>query len=160
VTTPQGTYNALRIKSELQISDSIYYESLGFGMRFPHTETHYIWLTNDMMIPVFTVEERGPNFGGTIASWADTLMGTVIVEQNMEVPAIFPNPVSGHELFVNINNPIQESFVFVMYDIIGREQMRGRLSQGSNKLFISGLSKGMYFIRIEGINENLKFTVN
>lgn len=159
VITPLGSYNALRIKSELQISDSIYYDSGGFGIRFPHTETHYIWLTNDMIIPVFTVEERGLTFGGTIASWADTLINSDIFEIQNAGVSLFPNPVSGDQLYINVTDRFSGRKECIVYDIMGRKQMSVQVVHGLNEIQVSSLAAGVYYIRTEGTDNLLKFIV-
>jgi len=121
VHTPLGSFNTLRVKSTLHFIDTIYYDSYGFGAQFPHTETHYTWLSNDLQHPVFVVEEKGPNFGGTIAFWADTLDYTSFNEHHLSnAISVYPNPVED-EFVVMISEDIPLPVHIVISDFFGRK---------------------------------------
>jgi hypothetical protein len=145
VTTPFGTFEALRIKSTLQFTDSIYYESMGFGMMFPHTETHYTWLSTDYRFPVFVVEEKGVNFGGTIAFWADSLDQTNISNHIADTYLqVFPNPASDF-VFVSFpeNQTVEE---IIIYDFSGREILRSIPEPTNGYVSLDGIPAGLYIL--------------
>ncbi len=59
--TPFGTFQTLRVKSEILEHDSVYIDSLGFGFPFNRNITEYKWLAKGKGIPVLTVSEEGSN---------------------------------------------------------------------------------------------------
>ena len=59
LVTPYGTFQTVRVKSALQIHDSIYIDSLGTGFPFNRYITEYKWLAKGKGIPVLHVSEEG-----------------------------------------------------------------------------------------------------
>lgn len=59
LTTPYGTFETLRLKSEILQFDSIYIDSLGFGFPVTQEYTEYKWLATEMGIPVVEVVDNG-----------------------------------------------------------------------------------------------------
>jgi len=145
VTTPFGTFEALRIKSTLQFTDSIFYESMGFGMKFPHTETHYTWLSTDYRFPVFVVEEKGVNFGGTIAFWADSLDQTGIHYQTQNnLFQVFPNPANDYVcVSFSEKNNINE---IIVYDYNGREVLKSASESNNTCFSVAHIPPGLYVV--------------
>jgi hypothetical protein len=60
VTTPFGTFQSLRVKSDVTENDSVYIDSLGMGIPVSRLFTEYKWLAKNMGIPVLTITEEGP----------------------------------------------------------------------------------------------------
>ncbi len=158
VITPFGTYNSLRIKSIIEFEDSIFYDSYGFGTTIPHTETHYIWLTNDFKIPVFTVEEKGQNFGGTIAFWIDTLDHTSSNDGMMELPlSVYPVPASER---LNLTLTNSSEIVLFIVDVNGKTVMQTEPFHNTISIDISGLPAGVYLICDQTKSIHYKFLKN
>jgi hypothetical protein len=61
ITTPQGTFECLRIKSTLRILDSLSFEGNTIGVPL-RTEIEYYWLSREEHIPILKV--RGTSFFG------------------------------------------------------------------------------------------------
>lgn len=55
VTTPAGTYNALRVRMELEMNDSVYVDFIGQGFTFDREMVEYLWLAEGAGIPVLSV---------------------------------------------------------------------------------------------------------
>jgi hypothetical protein len=159
IITPFGTFDALRVKSVLNIEDTLFYESTGFGFKFPHTETHYTWLTNDHKIPVFVVEEKGQNFGGTIAYWIDTLDNTGITHFSDTLPFdVFPNPAS-ESITVNINDPELFGQKIMLFDMNGKEYLNIILTKSTTEVSLSGIPAGVYLLKTEVSAEVLRLLI-
>jgi len=143
IVTPYNTFEALRIKMNLQFVDSLYYEQSGFGFKFPRTETHYIWVSNTLRIPVFRIEEKGPMGGGTIAFWTDNQLNN-IEESNLSHKEIslYPQPVSDI-LYIKSENLPQEVKII---DLQGKLIKTIRQEDGINEIDIRFLSNGMYIL--------------
>ncbi|MBK6966952.1 MAG: T9SS type A sorting domain-containing protein [Bacteroidales bacterium] len=70
LTTPFGTYNTLRVRSSVQEYDSIYIDSIQFGVPVNRIYTEYKWIANGHSIPVMTITQEGPL---TTAQYIDTV---------------------------------------------------------------------------------------
>jgi len=57
--TPFGSFQTVRVKSTLNIHDSIYIDSLSIGFPFNRDITEYKWLGKDQGIPLLQVNEEG-----------------------------------------------------------------------------------------------------
>jgi hypothetical protein len=58
LTTPLGTFQTIRVKSNLTIHDSIYVDSMGTGFSVNRNITEYKWLAKDKGTPVLQVSEE------------------------------------------------------------------------------------------------------
>ena len=101
ITTPYGTFEALRIKVDLFITDTIYYEAYSFGTTFDRSQTEYHWLGKEQGIPLLKIIETGAQ---TTIIFKDSLpIDNSIIESFNDNPFnvdIFPNPAND---VVNIN---------------------------------------------------------
>ncbi|MBN1338830.1 MAG: hypothetical protein JXA03_05865 [Bacteroidales bacterium] len=59
ITTPFGTFQALRIISNIKQTDSIYIDALGFGFPITTETTEYKWMVNGFGRPLVKVVESG-----------------------------------------------------------------------------------------------------
>lgn len=59
LTTPYGTFETVRIKSDIIQYDSLYIDSLGFGFPIMRSFTEYKWLGNNFGLPLCTVVDDG-----------------------------------------------------------------------------------------------------
>lgn len=107
ITTPYGTFSALRIVSTLTGEDSIYLDTLGFGFSAPRQLTReYKWLASGQDIPVLqinTTELLGIETV-TLIKYRDSLrVPTALHEihaEDMQL-SIGPNPSNGNEVYLN-----------------------------------------------------------
>ncbi len=94
LTTPYGTFETLRIKSVVQQFDSIYLDSLGFGIPFYQEFVEYKWLGNGHGLPLCTVKDDG--ILQTI-TYIDSVrnLSVGIPDSKLQTNVdIFPNPAS------------------------------------------------------------------
>jgi hypothetical protein len=160
VITPSGSFNALRIKSILNFTDSVYYESMGIGYNVPHTETHYTWLSNDLKFPVFVIEEKGVNFGGTIAIWADTAAFSNISE--LRSPAnisVFPNPAKSF-ITVHLNEMHLSGEELVLTDLTGKILIREKIRSPIQQLQLKDVLPGIYILKSISTGESVKIVIH
>lgn len=66
VITPEGSYEALKLRVELQIEDSLYVELLGQGLTFNRESVVHTWLVPGEGIPVLEITET---FGQSVARY-------------------------------------------------------------------------------------------
>jgi hypothetical protein len=148
IQTPIGSFNALRIKSTLMFTDSIYYQSMGIGFKIPHTETHYTWLTNELRFPVFVIEDRGASFGGTVALWADTTDYTSVFENDFIADfQIFPNPARD-QLTIQIHDQNLYETEISISELTGKIHKQIITAGATNTLSVTDLAPGIYIITV------------
>jgi hypothetical protein len=97
LTTPYGTFPALRVKSVINETDTIYSETLGFGFPVPRPEvTEYKWLATAKGIPLLQVNATGGFVTQII--YRDSIrfnpVGIAEMEKKNFDFNIFPNPAS------------------------------------------------------------------
>jgi len=55
--TPYGTFNTIRVKSTIEVTDSIHSDSLGFGLNIPlPTKYEYKWLAQGSKLPILEID--------------------------------------------------------------------------------------------------------
>ncbi len=117
--TPYGSFPIIRIKSELEIHDSIYIDSLGFGFPVNRSIVEYKWLGNGFGIPLLQVTVEGLL---TTVSYIDSLRNPlkIIKSQafNHEL-IVYPNPCS---IYLNLECKIDspECISIELYSFEGK----------------------------------------
>jgi hypothetical protein len=92
LTTPFGTFQTIRIKSEVIEQDSVFLDSSGFGVPYTRNITEYKWLGKGQGIPLLQISEEGLV---KTAIYRDNLNNTGINELRKESIQAFPNPSNG-----------------------------------------------------------------
>lgn len=146
--TPGGTFDALRVKTEVIKADTVYVNLLGIGTSIPSMETTYEWYTKNEGYPVLSVTTQL----GVITSvqFADDLT-TSINEEDIVVyqNSIYPNPVKDL-LHLQLT---QNDLKITVLDISGKVVMQP--DQLSPKVLdMNHLPKGIYFIRYSNDQTN------
>jgi hypothetical protein len=154
LTTPYGTFETLRIKSVVQQYDSLFLDSLGFGVPVYREFIEYKWLGNGHGLPLLTVRDDGLLQTVTYIDSVRNL--TVGIPENKlhEDVAVFPNPAK--ESFTVELMLKQQLFVQIsLYNTLGKceenlcNQMIG---PENNKLKFDigdlNLKPGLYFVNI------------
>jgi hypothetical protein len=97
LSTPFGTFQTLRVKTEIEEYDSLYSDSLGFGIPVTRNYKEYKWWANGFPEPMLLITEEGMIVN---ASYIDSVRSTFL-----EVPetrsarkcfTVYPNPAIGH----------------------------------------------------------------
>jgi len=138
VVTPFGIFNALKVRSELQYTDTFYYDSFGYGTTINRNETEYQWISNNMGIPVLTVTKA--NFQTTVV-YQDSLISTdnnKILKEKSEIK-IFPNPATESLNIDGISGNIK------IFNNNGNLVWEGNVEE-SIKIDLSKFSSGLYYI--------------
>ena len=155
VTTPLGTYQVLRTKATVVEVDSVYIDSLGFGLSLPPiTTTEYKWLAGGEGIPVLQINTTGTGIVTSIL-YKDTL-NTTNINQLAVIgePVVFPNPAS-ENLFVKYSLDRSSNIQFTILSsdgkVIMQEEEQGVLAGDQIKILpISQyhLADGNYFLKV------------
>jgi hypothetical protein len=152
--TPYGTFDVLRLKSEVYEYDSVYIDSVSMGIPVEREYTEYKWLAKGQKVPLLTVST---SLLGLVVNYVDSLQTetTNLPDQLIETDhwvRVFPNPVR-EVLNIELNN-LQEGFVDVMFfDIQGNSVssrktilVNDRVHQIHLSEFI--LKPGTYFMQL------------
>ncbi|MBI5220016.1 MAG: T9SS type A sorting domain-containing protein [Bacteroidia bacterium] len=152
LTTPYGTFDAMRIKSVIYTSDTIYLDTISHGFLINRpTETQYIWLGDNQGDPLLLVSKTNNN---TNVRYKDHFVATDVSN----------NLIRNREIRI-IPNPVKESFtVFsdIPYSKIEILDITGKLittqKNKTGEINISTLTEGLYFIKIYDNNNILLAT--
>ena len=154
LTTPYGTFDVLRLRSEVIEFDSIYVDSIGMGLPLYREYTEYSWLGKNHKLPLLKIST---SLGGTVATYLDSLRfpSAINSQQNLiSKIKVFPNPSSG---IINVSFYLQatSNVTIDIYNINGVKVINnmafGKMSGEINKkinLHELGLQKGVYFVKI------------
>jgi Secretion system C-terminal sorting domain len=158
ITTPYGTFNALRIVSTLTGQDSIYLDTLGFGFSAPRPLTReYKWLANLQDIPILeinTSELLGIETI-TLIKYKDSLRLPVALNEvnvNDLHLALSPNPSNGGDIFLNSQSVKSTLLSCSVYSIDGQLVRHQPLTvpAGNHKIRLEAsdlnLSSGTYIV--------------
>jgi hypothetical protein len=157
---PSGTYETIRLRSELVYTDTVALDALGFGFQLPElTETRYKWMAPGYGWPLLEITTLSDPFLGTETtsrvvyrdSPADPSSLNTL-ELNTQIQ-LYPNPAS--ELLMmnlNLDSPVKGSIAIL--NASGQELMHmdRNFSAGTNLEFIplntSLPASGVYFLKI------------
>ncbi len=155
--TPYGTFEVLRLKSEVDEYDSIFLDSLNIGFPVTNQHTEYKWLAKNGKEPVLEVNDDFLNFFVYYVDSVRNINVGMPDNPGYEDPVVnlYPNPV--HDGFaLSLNLKTQGKVTIRLFDING--QNMGTLKEGN---FNSGsvllrfnmndyiTSPGKYLISIE-----------
>ncbi|MFN0189360.1 MAG: T9SS type A sorting domain-containing protein [Bacteroidia bacterium] len=158
ITTPYGTFNALRIVSTLTGEDSIYLDTLGFGFGLPRALTReYKWLSTGQDIPILqinTTELLGIETV-TLIKYRDSLRVPVSVQEirveDLQL-SLSPNPSNGTEVYLNSIAEKNTELNCAIYSLDGRliHQQPLSIQSGQQKIKLGSddfiLSAGSYVV--------------
>jgi hypothetical protein len=101
LTTPFGTFDCIRIKAELNYTDSLFFDFLGAGGQWiplpTQPEIQYQWIAKNQKTPVFTINVTNSLAGPVISKveFRDSYGVATIHETKNNVGInIYPNPAS------------------------------------------------------------------
>lgn len=149
VTTPLGTFQALRVKETALGVDSMFQQLTEtsepeFMEEQRDTVVKYIWLAKDRKFPVAEFED-----GEFRYARVDNL--TVDETDTSILPTPFPNPVNaGDPIVFSLNGG---KFTFMLFDTAGRQISTKSVSGNTWLMPTQGLAPGIY--RYSLISENL-----
>lgn len=132
LTTPYGTFETIRIKSDIIQYDSLYIDSLGFGFPILRNFTEYKWLGNDFGLPLCTVTDDG--LLPTI-EYIDSVRSLITYspEKIINDPyiTVSPNPFSQHTK-VSFGVGKESNAVIRIFNLNGEEVFNKTCAQQGN----------------------------
>jgi hypothetical protein len=160
--TPYGTFNTLRVKTEIFGVDTVHIDTLGFGIAFPLPQANeYKWFGAGQLIPLLQINTT-VNFGfetATTIIYRDSLRSLGVNEiADKKTISVYPNPAK--ELLV-INYPFSgnENLMLNILDVYGREikNMIATLTDQKISINISSLASGTYTVKVSSVKGENSF---
>lgn len=161
--TPYGTFEVLRLKSEVVEFDSIYIDSLGIGLPINREYTEYSWLGKGQKIPLLQISS---GMGGLIVTYVDSVrLVPSDVANNLynEIDRVEIFPVPSHDL-INISFKLKSAsnIKIIIYNSAGKSVAAKRfLNQMPGEINIKlsamefGLPSGIYLLKINSDNQQI-----
>ena len=163
VTTPTGTYNALRQKVLADQIDSTFIYMFGmwiFNDETVHpTETLYSWWANNQYSPVLEMTDDGNGVQGSVSYLVSSAIGLREINKEQTSIITYPNPSQSEIHFVLP----QGNATLQMMDVTGKVIRSMEVSGAEVTLDVSTLQNGAYsfrYISATGNNMNGKLIIN
>jgi len=162
ITTPYGTFEVLRLKSEITEYDSIYIDSLGIGLPLYREYTEYSWLGKNQKLPLLQITS---NLGGAIVTYIDSLRFPSAINNQIDGSIndvdVFPNPTN-QLINITFNLVTYSNTTIEIYNSNGIKVANKKMEihkPGSVKLKLNlkklGLSNGIYLLKIATDNQQI-----
>ena len=153
LTTPYGTFDVLRLKSQVWETDTIYIDSISYGTTIERVYTEYKWLGNDKGEPLLQVTEEGP---AVTVAYIDSVRDITVGITEKEMPEdnimIYPNPTDGHAtLTIDAETAgMAEISIFNTTGMKISEIFNGSLQRGITRFDFNAanIPQGIYFVRM------------
>ena len=160
LTTPYGTFETVRVKSDIIQYDSLYIDSLGFGFPVLRNFTEYKWLGNNFGLPLCTVTDDGLlptiDYIDSVRSFILTSVETSLLEPLITVK---PNPFK-HSIAVNISGKDISGGLIKIYNLNGKQvyekstEYHTTSNESSFHINDLNLPDGIYLLHIQVKGEN------
>jgi len=159
--TPYGSFETIRVKSDVIQFDSIYIDSLGFGIPILRNYVEYKWLGDGFGLPLCTVTDDGilPTIS-YIDSLRTLFTGTVELSVDKPEILIYPNPVR-NEINIEVDLTKAIDVEITLKTLIGQTIEKLYEGTGQNGEFKEkysigrlNLETGIYLLSVE-IDNNL-----
>ncbi len=162
--TPFGTFSALRVKTLIYATDSIYIDTLHFGFSAPQPEQiQYKWLANGQALPLLQINEtviaNRPVYTNTVYRDKIHAAGITSIQSLVNTIALYPNPAKENSI-LNYTLPNNTEIKISLFSADGgfiQKVFEGNQFAGNHQLVIntSQLSPGIYLVKISGNNEQV-----
>jgi|ERR1043165_6284910 hypothetical protein len=161
LTTPFGTFDVLRVRTEIRGSDSIYIDTLGSGFKVDNDiQREYKWIGKDQMEPLLQINTQAGIFGQfqgfefvTKIVYRDSIrfLPTGIITTNEDAidVRVFPNPSTG-SFFVSVPPDINSSKLTVT-DVSGKLMLVREMETPIENIDASGWAKGIYLLNVQSL---------
>lgn len=155
LNTPFGTFQTLRVKSELIITDTFYSDTFNIGFTLPRpTQYEYKWLAKNQGVPILQIntQEAGNNEIINEIIYRDSVrLDVVNVEKISQVNPeikVYPNPAGGKFCVSGLTSRNSELIIYnVTGEIVNRFTVAGNLLPVP--VDVSKQPDGIYFLQID-----------
>ncbi|MFN8322072.1 MAG: T9SS type A sorting domain-containing protein [Chitinophagales bacterium] len=159
LTTPFGTYDVLRIRTEILGSDSLYVDTLNFGIKLNNDiQREYKWFAKNQNVPLLQINTQAGIFGQfqgfefvTKIVYRDSVRfdptGILDAASNEIQFQVYPNP-STSSFYIAIPVGLTEVKI-VVTDANGKLMLERSLTGPSEQLVTENWARGMYFLSVQ-----------
>jgi len=155
LVTDKGAFPVVRIKSELFIEDTVYYDSYAQGFNFNRTETEYKWIGAQIGVPLLKITERLNAV--SIEAFDSLYLNTASLNQyndnNIDFSA-YPNPAQDY-IILNTYIKKKSDVTITFFNTLG-EQLSVKHTKDLQGVYIDkidlkslNLTGGIYFLNIK-----------
>jgi len=156
IETPYGSFSALRVKTEIQRTDSLYVDLVGFGFNLPRNSTEYKWFANGEGIPLLKITTN--DFFGqetvTAVEYKDSARSLTGIQPNLLINSmdVYPNPTSNQ---LTVELPLTVDATALFYNALGQQVMEVKLLSGNTRhqFSIEELPAGQYRLHVVGADK-------
>lgn len=150
IITPYNTYNAIRVKETVNITDTIYSESLGFGYNINRPVSYeYYWITNGLKSHIAKITQNGMTYAIEIHYDPATNIHANAVDKI----SLFPNPVKEN---LNIQSLPDGTKNIILVNALGQTVMQKESYENNLSLDLRTLPNGIYELKVE--SKNFKYS--
>ena len=159
LTTPYGTFDVLRMRTEIRGSDSLFIDTLNFGIKIDNDIIReYKWFGKSQDVPLLQINTQAGILGQfpefefvTKIVYRDSVryepVGIFNSAQNEIQFRVYPNPSSGI-FFVSVPENLN-SVSLTLSDITGKLLLSHSLNNTFDRIDASELPKGVYIITLQ-----------
>ncbi|MFK7924323.1 MAG: T9SS type A sorting domain-containing protein [Bacteroidia bacterium] len=156
LSTPFGTFNTIRIKSEISGNDSIAFDTLAIGFSIP-TTTEYKWLGNGHGAPLLQIntnriDSLGNNEVVTSIRFQDSLRvfgpNSISLNPRSKALKMYPNPAQ-EQVRLDWDSQLRPGASLTVSDMQGRIIYQDQLSGFSVQLLLNSFSPGTYLVQVK-----------
>ena len=162
LTTPYGAFQTVRIKSILNVRDTIYYDDYSFGTAFDRPEAvEFNWYADNQSIPLLTVTSTvGNNYSAT---YKDSIRSTEIITVNSNTSFNIYPTVTSNIVNIEFESESRGKYEIRVFNEVGSElyfvEKNKEIGINSTVISMNEIvnNNGIYFIVFESGNKiNLK----
>lgn len=159
LTTPFGTFDVLRVRTEIRGSDSLYIDTLNFGFKVDNDiQREYKWIGKNQEEPLLQINTQAGFLGQfqtfefvTKIIYRDSLRldpnGIFDLAKNQIQFQVFPNPSTG-TFYISVPADLIAPKISVT-DISGRLMMSREMNAPVEMLNAEAWAKGIYFLTVQ-----------
>lgn len=162
LNTPFGSFETLRVRSEVSQYDSIYIDSLGFGIPIYRETVEYKWIGQNSGLPLLKVTDDGllPTFVyvDSVRSLYTGISDAKYDKKNLQV---YPNPSTG-KLNIQFQNLVKEPIEVNVCNLLGNKVYETSITSIGASPFemridleSKGLKQGIYLLVVRQGNNTI-----
>ncbi|HNR20141.1 MAG TPA: T9SS type A sorting domain-containing protein [Bacteroidia bacterium] len=150
--TPYGSFNALRMVTTIDGTDTAYLDTLGFGFAFPRPQAkEYKWFGTGQLIPLLQINTTNALGTESVSAivYRDSLRltNTETINTTLNSLQVFPSP-AGNIIYVLLNEPVNEAVQLKIYSsngaVVHQHQINTHSAAMPYQMNTSMLTNGMY----------------
>ena len=151
VTTPAGTFDALRVKNIINTHDTVYIDSLSIGFGFDRPEqTEYVWMASGEGVPV--LKASGSNGNITTVSYKIYSLPALASNVNRKTTINGYYIPESHQII--IENPNGNNLDIQLISIDGRVVYTTKSNSNLIQIPTESIAKGVSILQITGSKNN------